>query len=362
MVNIKTKLGQGDPKLSAEALKLLDDDPCARENAYSDKVAAIMASVAGWSYGNLEDFQRVLSDKLNFSEADFVEISATNHSMLIVGTSQIIRTSDRKTAVVCFRGTEPTNLVNWGTDLNARKVPYLDKKIKVHQGFLANFRSVWDGNEGILSYLRNPSKMTDDDSLYADELENIFITGHSLGGAMAFLAALHLSVLKDLKNDTLWDKVRGVYTYGQPMVIDTFSSNECDRLIGDRLFRHVFYNDIVPHVPTIAMGLYAHVGHEYRYRPSHKWKKIEWGKVTQVPVGTPTLPFIAWDALGSSVIFPFSLFKSPWSITDHLPNNYINSLNGIGGGDVRGLATFGGLMSNDEDEVQDEILPPTITA
>jgi len=355
----------GDSKLSGKTLKLLGDDSDAHAGKYNSKVAALCASVAGWSYANIEDFHRILSDnsQINLTEADFVEVSATNDSMLIVATAQIIRTSDRRSAIVCFRGTEPTNAVNWATDLNANKVPYLDqdKNIKVHQGFLSNFQAVWNGWEGVLSYLKNPAKMSEDyeekGSLGDDKpLENIYITGHSLGGAMAFLAGLYLSFANDRQRDELWDKVRGIYTYGQPMVIDNWSDNECHRLIGDRLFRHVYYNDVVPHAPSISMGLFAHIGHEYRWHPRDGWTKTSKGKtVTQVPFATMCLPGIAWDTVGSSVILPFSLFKSPWSIIDHLPTGYINTLNGLGGGDVRGLKTLGGLLANKEDKVVDEM-------
>jgi len=63
---------------------------------------------------------------------------------------------------------------------------------------------------------------------------------------MAFLAGLAME--QDTSMKELWGKLKGIYTYGQPMVI---SSNmkcvqECHNRIGDILFRHVYQNDIVP--------------------------------------------------------------------------------------------------------------------
>lgn len=159
---------------------------------------------------------------------------------------------------------------------------------------------------------------------------------------MAFLAGLHISHKANIGApgaSSLWSKVRGIYNYGQPMVIDPSSENYCKDLIGERLFRMVYHNDIVPHVPSLTMGFYAHIGHEYRYKPWpwHGWKKTGRGKVTQLIFTLPSLPFVAWDAAGGSFVLPFSLYKSPWSLTDHLPTGYINTLHEIDDGDVRGI-------------------------
>merc|ERR1719512_570562 len=107
--------------------------------------------------------------------------------------------------------------------------------------------------EGVLAHLKNPSKMAEDDddqpektngSSEYDELEAIYFTGHSLGAAMAFLAGLYISyVAHETEDDSMWKKVRGIYNYGQPMAIDPKSADFCDSLIGDRLFRMVYYND-----------------------------------------------------------------------------------------------------------------------
>jgi len=359
MVSTQCKLKRvSDSRLAQQTLDILSCDD-AKNYVYNRQIAALLASVAGWSYAELEDFQRILTDdkQINLSEAEFKQISATNDSMLIVATSQIIRTSDKKTIIVCFRGTEPMNPVNWGTDLNTKKVYYLDKKkrIKVHQGFMTNFRAVWDGGEGVLAHLLNPSKIGGEEgspeqgTSEIDEVENIYFTGHSLGAAMAFLAGLYVAQKNNAGHEnfsSMWSKVRGIYNYGQPMVIDPVSEEYCTELIGERLFRMVYHNDIVPHVPSVTMGLYAHIGHEYRYRPWpwHGWKKIGWGKVTQLLFALPALPFVAWDAAGGSFMLPFSLFKSPWSLMDHLPTGYINTLHGIDDGDVRGIMPLGRFL------------------
>ena len=111
--------------------------------------------------------------------------------------------------------------------------------------------------------------------------------------------------------------------------------------------------DIVPHVPTLSMGFYAHIGREFRYRPwsRHKWKEIGWGKVTQIPFALPVIPGVLWDAVGSSIILPFSLIKSPWSLTDHSPTKYINSLSKtMGQQKDSGILTLGNYVMDDAEE------------
>ncbi|HSU67742.1 MAG TPA: lipase family protein, partial [Tepidisphaeraceae bacterium] len=82
----------------------------------------------------------------------------------------------------------------------------------------------------------------------------VWVTGHSLGGAMATLAALRLA--------TEGLDVRGVYTFGSPRV----GNDEFYAKYSVPHYRLVNNNDVVPHVPleTTLVGLrlftYKHVG------------------------------------------------------------------------------------------------------
>ena len=59
------------------------------------------------------------------------------------------------------------------------------------------------------------------------------MTGHSLGGAMAFIAPLALV------DDPLWKKAQGVYTFGQPMITEAAGYEEkCRKLIGAAISLH----------------------------------------------------------------------------------------------------------------------------
>lgn len=127
------------------------------------------------------------------------------------------RDSDQ-VAVLAFRGTEPDALVDIKTDLNARF--YKDKGAKIHDGF----RRAFDLVHTLI-----------DDKLKRVEDYKLYITGHSLGGALAKVAANAFSA----------DNVAACYTFGSPKV------GNLD--FGDNLkvpvYRLVNAADAVPRVP-----------------------------------------------------------------------------------------------------------------
>jgi Lipase (class 3) len=81
----------------------------------------------------------------------------------------------------------------------------------------------------------------------------LYITGHSLGGALAMLFAYRWS------NPTI--PIAGIYTFGQPRVGDAKFRRRYDVLLGARTFRVVNEEDIVPRVPGLLLG-YRHAGQE----------------------------------------------------------------------------------------------------
>ncbi|WAL62136.1 lipase family protein [Thermocoleostomius sinensis] len=86
----------------------------------------------------------------------------------------------------------------------------------------------------------------------------LFITGHSLGGALATVAAASLVKRKHLN-------IQGVYTFGQPRVGDLVFVFDVGQALKGKVFRFVNNNDIVPHVPLPysfwnPLRIYAHLG------------------------------------------------------------------------------------------------------
>jgi triacylglycerol lipase len=85
--------------------------------------------------------------------------------------------------------------------------------------------------------------------------QSLWCTGHSLGGALAVLAAAHLLAEGH--------RVNGLYTFGQPRVGDETFATECVNRLAKQYFRFVNNNDTVTRVAPRVLG-YAHTG-EVRY-------------------------------------------------------------------------------------------------
>lgn len=146
--------------------------------------------------------------------------------------------------VLAFRGTEPSEFVDIQTDLKKALVAFpkelLDaSEVRVHQGFVEALAGVWPA---VIDALRA-----------GDSGRPLILTGHSLGGGLAVLAAYALSRQKVPFN------VRGVYTYGQPRAGDGAFAESYDRLFRLRHWRVVNNRDVVPRLAPRSMG-YAHTG------------------------------------------------------------------------------------------------------
>lgn len=125
--------------------------------------------------------------------------------------------------LVAFRGTEMNVAADLLTDVQIRQVPGLGGK--VHSGNTIALDSVW---EGVLADIRSRA--------LADDV--VWVTGHSLGGALATIAAARL-------HSAGVQPVRAV-TFGAPRVGD----DPFRRAYKPALFRVVNHRDIVPHLPT----------------------------------------------------------------------------------------------------------------
>jgi len=78
-----------------------------------------------------------------------------------------------------------------------------------------------------------------------DKPKKIWVTGHSLGAALAILFALKYSLEENLNNNSLG----GVYTYGCPKVGNQKFAEIFDSLLKEKTFRFVNFGDYVTDVP-----------------------------------------------------------------------------------------------------------------
>jgi hypothetical protein len=241
----------GTPTRLVQSIDGLADAP----PGYNAELAYLMSIVAAWTYAD----ERALGTKLRYygiEGAHIRRVSVQNNALLVATTAYLIQSASGKAAVLAFRGTDPANLITLLSDAQVMQRPFSGGH--VHSGLFRSVEVVWDEIHEALDAARQGYHLDADGKRkqLRGPLEALYITGHSLGGAMALLAAarLHDADYSDWSIDKL---VRGIYTYGQPMAGDDafIQSCECFR---ERLHRHVFHRDVVPHLPPKSDLRYVH--------------------------------------------------------------------------------------------------------
>ncbi len=138
----------------------------------------------------------------------------------------------RGATIAAFGGTDPIAFANWITNFNLGS-----RARDIHRGFEDAVDAVWSGLSAALQSHAQP----------------LFVTGHSLGGALAIIAAERLR--RELKIEAT-----AIYTFGAPRVGSAgFAGayNACG--LGDRTYRVIHGLDIVPTLPPSALG-FRHAG------------------------------------------------------------------------------------------------------
>ncbi len=143
-------------------------------------------------------------------------------------------------AIVIFRGTElksPRALLDLYTDARFTKESLNGGH--VHKGFKDGLLAVWEGKASQSSSKDSGSWEYQDglrpylDSLAAEGVARIYLTGHSLGAALATVAA------------SLYPTAAALYSYGSPMVGDAaFAAS-----IKPPVYRWVHGRDLVTQIP-----------------------------------------------------------------------------------------------------------------
>lgn len=156
----------------------------------------------------------------------------------------------RPSVVVAFRGTETAHghlVSNILADARAELAPEAmnNLDVAVHRGFSEALGTVWTSRTPEKS-LREILKAA---AVRSPRQPRVWFTGHSLGGAMATLAAYRAQrAFPDLD-------VAGVVTYGAPRVGDLRFAQSYDALgLGTKTVRFVLGIDPVPHLPPSGPG------------------------------------------------------------------------------------------------------------
>ena len=190
---------------------------------YHANNALCLACAANLAYLD-EDEVKPVVEGWGFPEFKFFDLGETQ--AFVCGNAEAI--------LIAFRGTEPGKLKDWLTDLKFRREEGVGGE--VHRGFKGALDSVWPDVAAFVGDIRTTN-------------QTLWFCGHSLGAALATLAAARFRVLEGLQ-------IQGLYTFGHPRTGDSeFARNFDD----ERVYRFVNNNDVVTRVPTRKMG-YSHVG------------------------------------------------------------------------------------------------------
>ena len=294
--------GDFDPKTDGFVLANARAMAWAAQLAYETDTPEKMRDVAAaWGFANLEP--------LNVQHKVAIFLKVTD-------TRGFVAAGDKAT-IVGFSGTDPPNLANWITNFDAGMTEF--DGARIHAGFLRATLAARPLLEAALDRLHVSGRP-------------LYVVGHSLGAAVAVVAA-HL-IARDPQRP-----VSGVYAFGMPRTGDQAFAAACGALLGDRIYRLVHGNDIVPGVPfDLAKFNYRHVGRYLRCPSSGSFMAAD-----LTPGSSSNEPDLGRDALerlkaefvrASSWQWPPMSFDSrallkafietlPGQIRDHLPDKYI---------------------------------------
>ncbi len=200
-----------------------DFDFDAKTRSFSKKNAYGLGRASQLAYKDGEDVKTKI-DSWGFPEFEIFDNNDTQ--AFIAGNNDML--------LLAFRGTE--SMKDWMTDANFDLIG--GPGGKVHEGFSTALSCVWRDVWGYIREDRNGRAL--------------WITGHSLGAALAALAVAKLRLEKD-------EPVNGLYTFGHPRTGDKDFARNFNADFSLQAFRYVNNNDIVARVPFRAMN-YSHVG------------------------------------------------------------------------------------------------------
>jgi lipase (class 3) len=149
----------------------------------------------------------------------------------------VVVAGGRDATIVAFSGTDPLKIEDWITDFNAP-----ESTQNLHRGFQDAVETVWPDIKLAIKN-RPPSEQA------------LFFTGHSLGGALAIIAAEFA-----MRDPEVLATATAVYTFGSPRTGGMQFFNDYTPRLGDSTFRLVHGNDVVATVPPALLGDFHHVG------------------------------------------------------------------------------------------------------
>lgn len=217
---------------------------------FDPRAANALGEAALLAYQDAKEIERVIKEKWKMEMVQpFFDEQETQ--------AFLARTTKEDGAMIlAFRGTE--SLKDWMSDVDIHLVN--GPVGKVHEGFQCALNTVW----------RTLWKFLNDKFVRGQR--SLWITGHSLGAALATLATAKIRLEQG-------HPVSGLYTFGCPRVGNDEFSRAFDQDFWAKTYRFVNNNDVVPRIPFRLLN-YRHVG-TFKYF-DHTGKvndKITWDKI-----------------------------------------------------------------------------------
>jgi len=140
--------------------------------------------------------------------------------------------------VIVIRGTDEPD--DWLANLDFTQMNHYGGAI--HRGFWLALNQIWSEVVELIEQLDNGR-------------QHIWVTGHSLGGALAVLVAKRL--------EEEYRRPQAVFTFGAPRVANPSAVAAFDAI---PFFRFVNYDDLVPYLPFRFLGpKFVHLGDVYYF-------------------------------------------------------------------------------------------------
>ena len=181
----------------------------------------------------------------------YADLGYTGHTFFDIDGAQCHAVWNDDEYALCFRGTEPSEIGDILADLNAIPRGAMTHGL-VHSGFMGELDKLWQN-------------VTEHHGKHKDK--KFYITGHSLGAAMATIATSRFEE---------FTKVESLFTFGSPRAgTRSFVKN-----IKTPHFRFVNNNDIVTSVPPAFMfyrhhGDLTYINHYGNIRKLTLWQRIK---------------------------------------------------------------------------------------
>jgi len=307
-------------------------DTLVSANLYPDPdVSYVLAVCSAYAYADAQTVAMIMA-RMGLEDNNCLMAAESVDVMFITSTAYLLQSKDGRVVILCYRGTAPVDVITWLTDLEVDPVkiqmpaPGSPHEYDVHAGFYRNVLATRYAIEGALTRAIEGRSVRPSGETMPGGMEALFITGHSLGGASAALLAT--MILTEPELEPIARRLRAVYTYGQPMIGSPQFAKACNKheFLHEKLIRHIYASDIVPQVPPVESGPFAHFGAEYQFKPSgdggtwrhnkHPRKQLR----NLVEIFTTPLSFLAKQIRVTRDI-PFHA-----SINDHLPQYYLDAL------------------------------------